>query len=145
MSDAFYVWCQLYFRGEGGQYNGYRDQPVDIDISRLDRDIANNLKRKVKKEAGLKCGLNEILIYRPGTNLNTATDDDAIKSNQSIAVLVEELKNTTPPTEFEHPLMVVVPAPPQQRQNIRPREEDNGKKCSRFVSLSSFSDIVVLV
>ena len=144
MSDSNWIWVQLYFKGEDGHcrpdgqcFKIRRPLPRNIDQlkSRVYEKVENSLKH---------CSGHTLLIYPPGTDL-MANPDSCIRPGKPLSELLDELKDQTPPTSAEHPLMVVAPAPPQQRQNIRPSEEVNGKKCSRFVSLSSFSDVIVLV
>ena len=133
MSDAFYVWCQLYFRGEGdpgAQPIKIKDLQGDTDIS----DLKERIYAKKDKKLG-HCNADDLLVYRPGTDL-MANPDSCIRPDKPLSELLDELKDQTPPTSAQHPLMVVAEAPPQQRQNIRARapheDVDNGKKCSRF-------------
>ena len=113
-----FVWVQLYYEGKDGP----EGQPVEIEpITRNVGALKEAAKAKLKKELD-HAGLTEITVYPPGTT--SFTKPNSIKPGKKLEEVIDELKDTTPPTSDDYPLIVVAPTPQQQPAN--------GKKNQRF-------------
>ena len=120
------VWVQLYYKEKEepkGRPTSVK-KPKDVEESEWNVDalIEEAKKNKLKEELD-HAGYTEIFVYPPGTK-PPFSEQTCIKPGKKLAELIEELKDETPPTSDDHPLIVV--APPQQHAN--------GKKCFRFGS-----------
>jgi hypothetical protein len=109
MSSPF-VWVQLYYKG--------KDEPEGnpVKIRPIPEDVAN-LAETVKDKLELDARLNLIFVYPP----KSSGDENKYKSGKKLEEVIDELKNTTPPTSDDHPLVVVAPDPKQA----------NGEECLR--------------
>ena len=106
------VWVKLYIEGE--------DKPKGraFKVARPS-DASNNwdiddLTKAVKATWGDKIGITpEMYVYPPGTKVTAdgGTDKNCFETFDKIDELIDQLKDTTPPTDGHHPLIVVAPAP----------------------------------
>ena len=112
------VWVQLYYKGKDEP----EGQPIKITPS--PEDVAD-LKAVVLPRLN-PLELAKIFVFSPGTT-PPFPEANSIRPGKKLVDLIEELKNTAPPTSDDHPLIVVAPAPPQKPQA-------DGKKIFRFGS-----------
>ena len=118
------VWIQLYYEGD--------DNPMGDSVPlALEKVPFGNIgglikatKEELKKELD-HAGHTEMVVYPPGTQPRLA-QGNSIKPGKKLAELIEELKDETPPTSDDYPLIVVAPAP-------APHPQGQGKQlsCSR--------------
>ena len=66
------------------------------------------LAEAVKDKLELEARLNLIFVYPP----KTCASKSHYKSGKPLKEVIDELKNKTPPTSDDHPLIVVAPSPP---------------------------------
>ena len=103
------VWVQLYYKGEDEP----KRQPVKI------KPIPKNvgaLKAVVLPKLD-PAELAEVFVYPPDTE-PPFSQANSIRPGKKLVDWIDELKNATPPTSDDHPLIVVAPAPnptPQQQ------------------------------
>ena len=121
--SATSVWVHLYYEGKD-KPNG---DPVRIYQSDVPRDRVwdiGTLKGLVhaRKSKSLEhCDPDDLTVYPPKTCANC----NSYKPGKKLSEVIDELKNRTPPTFDDYPLVAVAPAPPQKPQA-------DGKKNSRF-------------
>ena len=117
-----FVWVQLYYEYE--ERVEIQENRVDIEIAEIPNGNISGLARRLKenhmKNDLSHCDRGRIRVYPP----KSSGDENKYKSGKKLKEVIDELKNTTPPTSDDHPLIVVAPAPPQKPAN--------GKKISRF-------------
>ena len=123
--SSSYVWVQLYYES--------KDEPEGnpIKLRPIPEDVAD-LAKEVKKEMGVAlnhCDAAKLVVYPPKSS---GDREKKYKPGKKLEEVIDELKNTTPPTSDDHPLIVVAPAPQQQPAN--------GKKNSRFGSFVCHSN-----
>jgi hypothetical protein len=117
MSSPF-VWVQLYYKGKEEPVGN----PTFIKTASFDPPVIAALVKQAAKEELKKeldhAGLTEIYVYSPETK-PPFSEANSIRPGKKLVDLFEELKNTTPHTSDDHPLIVVAPA----------RKQEDGKKC----------------
>ena len=117
------VWVQLYYEDKDKGKVEPHGRPVEIEpIPKNINALAKATKKELLKELD-HAGLTEIFVYPP----KSSGDENKYKSGKKLSEVIDELKNTTPPTSDYHPLIVVAPDPLQQ-----PQQQADGKKCFRF-------------
>jgi len=102
------VWVQLYYEGEDEP----KRQPVKIKPA--PEDIAD-LAKEVKKESAVAlshCDAADLAVYPPDTK-PPFSQANSIRPGKKLSELIEALKDTTPPTSDDHPLVAVAPDPKQ--------------------------------
>ena len=116
--SSSYVWVQLYYEGKDKpKGSSIKIRPIPEDVA----DLARRLKENDLKNKLGHCDVDEIDIYPPKSSLDR---EKQYKPGKKLEEVIDELKNTTPPTSEDHPLIVVAPAPEQKPAK--------GKKCFRF-------------
>ena len=106
------VWVRLYYKRE--ERVEMQDNRIDIGIAEISNGNISGLTRRLKEvdmENDLShCDRGRIHVYRPGT-APPYSEANSIPPGEKLVDLIEELKNTSPPTSDGHPLIVVAPAP----------------------------------
>ena len=100
------IWVHLYYKGEEtNDRNAFEIEPP------LPKNVGALTKRFLPQLD--PAALSEVNVYRPITCANRSR----YKPGKPLKEVIDELKNTTPPTSDDHPLIVVAPAQQQQPQN----------------------------
>ena len=100
--DTTSIWVHLYYKGEKtNDRNAFEIEPP------LPKNVGALTKRFLPQLD--PAALSEVNVCGPVTCAN----GHRCKPGNPLKEVIEELKNTTPPTCDDHPLIVVAPAPKQ--------------------------------
>ncbi|KAG7357625.1 hypothetical protein IV203_002318 [Nitzschia inconspicua] len=143
---ASFVWVQLYYKEkEEPEGRVFKTKPVPDDVDALAKEVKEERRNTLSH-----CDATDLSVYSPGTKPPFA-QGNSIKPGKKLEELIEELKDETPPTSDDHPLVVVAPSP---RQRLAPPAKKRklayqfGKKFGRFAkyvhgSINNIEDTVI--
>ena len=125
------VWVQLYYQGKDEPVG----DPIPIEKSEIPHGgiIAGLVKRAAKEELKKEldhAGFTEIFVFSPDTK-PPFSEHTPIRGDKILKELIGELGNKNPRVSigYDHPLIVVAPAPtPQGKQLSCSRSPWKGKK-----------------
>ncbi|KAG7340289.1 HNH endonuclease [Nitzschia inconspicua] len=131
------VWVQIYYKGKYEQ----KGQPVEIEP--IPKNVGA-LKAIVLPKLD-PTELAEIFVYPPDTE-PPFSDQTAIRGDKIVEELIDEFGNKNPPLSigYDHPLIVVAPAPPQPAPflvNCRTWSNENNHPGIYRLCANSYNDL----
>ena len=118
MTTPSSVWVQLYWKDEDKGTEEPAGDPIKIKpVPDYVADLKKIIKENDLKEELQHTGITQINVYSPKT---CANNRGRYKAGKPLTQLIDGMKDATPPTSDEHPL--IVGAPQQQPQQQRPQQ-----------------------
>ncbi|KAG7372872.1 HNH endonuclease [Nitzschia inconspicua] len=131
------VWVQIYYKGK------YEPKGQPVEIEPIPKNVGA-LKAIVLPKLD-PTELAEIFVYPPDTE-PPFSDQTAIRGDKIVEELIDEFGNKNPPLSigYDHPLIVVAPAPPQPAPflvNCRTWSNENNHPGIYRLRANSYNDL----